>query len=724
MDQKLIAPIVFSVSIFLSAALLFFVQPLFAKLVLPKIGGASGVWTTAMLFFQVVLIAGYVYSHLITRLLPVKIQLIVHGAFWAASLAFLPLAVSSNWLYDPEQSTALQTLILFAIGVGVPFAMLSANAPLLQAWYTRTNGPSADDPYFLYGASNFGSLLALLSFPLLAEPLLRISQISVIWSFVFVLFGVFLIICGLMARHEKTETLQGPSTREDKIAISDIGIWLLIAFVPSSLMLSITTKISTDLGSFPLVWVIPLSIYILSFVLAFSNRTWISDHLSNTLFVISLAVLSMLFIPYMNLISTSVTALIFAPLLLIVAFYAHKLLYNLRPSAGNLTVFYITMSVGGALGGLFNSIIAPTFFDTVIEGQVSTLLAASLLLFTRNKLKPWMFLVGMVIAVIIFAGGLYQYVVLKDIQQRIVSFGLLAIFMLVLFLLRRKPTVVFVAVSFLILINFSVDLKPTVFEDRSFFGKHTVVDNTEENTRLYSNGTTLHGIQRLTDMDADPTPLSYYHPQSPMAQVLTSERGKASETIGIVGLGVGSLACYAQTGQDWHFYEIDKTVDQIARDTSLFTFMHHCAPDAPTHLGDARIVLDDQDLLFDVLVLDAYSSDAIPVHLITLEAVQLYLRRLSEDGILVFHISNRYYDIAPPLARIAGKLGIHAAIRSDLSDSNANWEVGSTASVVVVASRDPEWIEHLSETKQWNVLQADQKPVWTDDYANLLSALK
>lgn len=377
------APVIsFCASIFVSASLLFFVQPLFAKLVLPKIGGTPAVWTTAMLFFQLMLILGYLYAHVLTRWFSLRWQLVTHLALWLLALGFLPLATQVGWRFDSSQSIALQTLLLFAAGVGVPFAVLSANAPLLQAWYSRSGGPSANDPYFLYAASNVGSLLALLAFPLIADPFYGARDISLFWSIGFVVFGVLLAISGVIA-------MRGPSGAalpQERNAISrplsakTIAAWVFIAFVPSSLMLATTTKLSIDLGSIPLIWVVPLATYILTFILAFAKRQ------PNTLESLKIPVLFAMAIGVALLfrIGTAqlplAAMLVYIPLLYLVAMFAHRLLYEMRPPAEHLTTFYLALSVGGACGGLFNSIIAPAIFDREIEFALTLLAAGGLFL--------------------------------------------------------------------------------------------------------------------------------------------------------------------------------------------------------------------------------------------------------------------------------------------------------------------------------------------------------
>ncbi|MEL7132532.1 MAG: fused MFS/spermidine synthase, partial [Pseudomonadota bacterium] len=714
-NRAVFVAVTFTLTIFLSASLLFFVQPLFAKIVLPLIGGAPAVWTTAMLFFQLVLIAGYVYAHVLTRYVPVKLQLPIHVLFWALALTFLPLSAAENWTYDPTASITWQTLQLFAIGVGVPFALLSANAPLLQAWYVRSDGYSAHDPYFLYGASNVGSLLALLAFPLLAEPFLGARQISLTWAGGFVALGGFLILSGMQAHKPRiaVDAAREDIARTGAPTLRQIGIWMFIAFVPSSLMLTITTKVSADLGALPLIWVIPLALYILSFVVAFSPRQLVHKRHLRIAAIAALAACA--FLMSGNIIAwyAPVIAVVFAPALFIIAVQAHRVLYDRRPDAAHLTVFYIAMSVGGALGGVFNSLLAPIVFSAIYEGYVTLVLVGVMLVLSGPGIVTKRTLS---LALLVALAGFFAFEVLLRGVGLSMSAGLLLVvtggFALALSALHRSPVAVLVAVTLFFGLDLAKKPNTNLFQDRSFFGAHTVVD--QGATRAYVNGTTMHGTQRLSEFGARPTPLSYYYPESPMAQVLDSEFGADADNIGVVGLGVGSLACYAQPGQTWDFYEIDEMVDRVARDPALFSFMSECVPGSETFLGDARVVLAQRQVEYDVLYLDAYSSDSIPMHLLTREALQLYQDRITPDGALVFHITNRYYDLSKPLARLAGDLGLHAARQTDHVEEAA---IGHT-SIVVVMTADKGRFDTLLSDGRWTALASDGRAPWTDDFAN------
>lgn len=717
-----LAPLLFTATIFLSAGLLFFVQPLFAKIVLPVIGGAPAVWTVAMLFFQTVLIAGYLYAHLSTRYLPIKAQVAVHIVIWALALLFLPPALPEGWRLNAAEPVAPQTLWLFALGIGAPFALLSSNAPLIQSWYARSGGPSADDPYFLYGASNLGSLLALLAFPLLAERYFGASSIAFGFSLGFVALGIGLIGSGALIAGR---TAKATEAAEECAAptMQDYAYWALLAFVPSSLMLAVTSKISTDVGAVPLVWVIPLALFLLTFVLTFTQRTIFKGAWLTQAAQLSSVASLCLFVGVAGVFLSTTLTLVLIATFFIISIWVHRRLYEARPAAKYLTVFYVTMSVGGAMGGLFNSIIAPTLFSDLVEGPITLIVALALVFQPMLGLTFKTLSRGVVLGL---ALGLAMSSAALGINAAGASLGILIATgaLMAVVAARKSPQTVIVALSFVIVLPIWIAGEDNrLFSDRSFFGLHHVLDR--HGARVYKNGTTVHGAQALVEDPSErPRPSAYYHPTGPMGQILTSSVGLEADSIGVVGLGVGALSCYAQEGQDWHFYEIDAMVDRVARDTSLFTFLSSCTPNAPTHLGDARVVLEDQkDFSFDILFIDAYSSDSVPVHLTTREAMALYFERLSENGVLVFHISNRYYDIGVPLARSAESLGMYSwqQIHRETPKEDAE---GFYASDVVIVARDPKDVDALLQSERWSKLESDGGAIWTDDKANPLSILK
>ena len=710
----------FTATIFLSASLLFFVQPLFTRIALPAIGGAPAVWTTAMLFFQTVLIAGYLYSHLMTRYASVRVQIGVHLALWALALVFLPLSLPGGWLYDAQKSTVMQTLTLYSLGVGLPFAVLSANSPLIQSWYAKSAGPSANDPYFLYGASNLGSLIALLAFPLVAEPLFGAKAIGQGWAVGFVALGGFLLVSGLQARQVKPSAAS-PVIAGAKPDARMIAKWLLLAFIPSSLMLGVTTKIGTDLGSFPLLWVGPLALYLLTFVITFTNRPLIGRGLLRKAFMLALVMMVVL---ASGLWADSLTWTMSGLLILfcfIATIMAHQKLYYARPSQSHLTLFYVIMSVGGAIGGLFNSIFAPLLLNDFYELRITIAIAALLLLSSGSKLRPIDAAFGMVTGLVALMPLSLGLTLLKGIEQSVIALTVAAVLLAGLWICRSRGYAIFAAVITVMIGASFASYEPPVFKDRSFFGPHRVVDR--DGLRLYANGTTFHGAERIADLTAErPSPMAYYHAGGPMGQIMSSARGQAAKTVGIVGLGVGALACYKNAKQDWHFYEIDQKVDEIARNPDLFTFMSNCAGASPTHLGDARIVLDQQkSLKFDILVIDAYSSDSVPIHLSTVEALALYRDRLNPGGLIVFHISNRYYAIEKVLSRSADALGMTGLLQNQTD--GAELAQGLFPSKVMVIAADEAALADLKQDPRWLPVPSDGGRLWTDDYANLLSIL-
>lgn len=527
------------------------------------------------------------------------------------------------------------------------------------------------------------------------------------------MLGVGLLAAGVMARGGVARH----RAEAAKAHPQQIGLWLVLAFVPSSLMLAVTTKISTDIGSIPLVWAVPLSLYLLSFVLTFRARVILPTMTLRLLTVVALALLAAVFLGltggHQSLTIITLMGLSF----FVVALFAHRRLYEARPDGSGLTGFYLTMSVGGALGGLFNSILAPAVFDTLAEGPVTLAVAVALLLspgafrMTRGTaLRTALIGAGAGLALLVLSSVAPQ----PDLVAKAILLGT-ALVLVALF--RRAIGAALLALAVFVAPAMSSLPDSAAFRDRSFFGVHKVEEKT--GVRLYTNGTTLHGAQLLEEDDR-PTPLSYYHGGLPLAELINSPVGTRAQSMGIVGLGVGAMACHARPGQDWTYYEIDPVVAQIARDPALFTYLSDCTPDAPVLLGDARMVLERDPQTFDILVIDAYSSDAVPVHLTTTEAMQLYLDRLNPGGLLIYHISNRYYDLTVPLGRSAQTLGLAGAHRYDRPEEDEHL---AHASSVVALSRDVATVRAATAASDWAVLDDDGGREWTDDHANLLELL-
>ncbi|NCP25013.1 MAG: hypothetical protein GW854_12840 [Erythrobacter sp.] len=728
----MIARPLFVATVLAGSFLLFLVQPLVARMALPQLGGAPAVWNSAMLVYQALLLAGYAYAHAIARL-PLKRQAAIHLAVLALAGLTLPIALAD---LAPPASQGLEALwvpLLFVLTIGPVFFAVSAQAPLMQRWYAAD--PNAGDPYRLYAASNLGSFAGLLAYPLFLEPNLPLGSQSWVWSIGYILLIGLVAAAAWMRRG-------APIVGDDAIADSEaepigwrrIALWLALAAVPSGLMLSTTTHLTTDIVAMPLLWVIPLGLYLLSFVFAFNERSALGYTLARVAPVVVLLAGGMAMVSQ-NAASLSIG---FATVLMlfVLATALHRRLYFERPSPRRLTLFYLVMSAGGALGGAFTALVAPLLFDWAWEHPILVLAGAALL--PDRPLVAWMerlrltgrqkkiAVATLLIAAAIIAILVNRWVIAQD--NTLVLLGMLAVAFCGALLLGHGRAMVLVLAA-LMLGRGGYQTLATSFEgsrDRSYFGIYTVRDLPEERKRSLVSGTTLHGLQ-FTAPDRRRQPTTYYGPDSGVGAALgelPAIAGPAAR-VGVVGLGVGTLACYRQPGQKWDFFEIDRTVLSYSRDET-FTFVSDCAPDATIHLGDARIMLDryretmGSDDRFDALVIDAFSSDAIPLHLVTDEAFGIYRRTLAEDGLLLVHISNRFIDLTPMMAALAERHGMIAVLRSHQDPPFAD---GISPSLWVVMARDPASLAKLLSARpdlSWHRLPPPAERVWTDDFASIL----
>lgn len=682
---------VFTAALFLSALLIFVVQPMFAKMVLPKLGGSPAVWSVAMCFFQAALLAGYVYAHALIRYLRPERGIVVHLGLLTLALLWLPLAIASGWGHPPADGLHLWTMGLFAASVGLPFFALAGNAPLLQAWFARTGHVHAADPYFLYGASNVGSLLALLAYPVLLEPNAALGTQSDLWAAAYcvliLLVGASALVMLLRGQAASgaadTDATGAPAEAPASIGMRDRLTWLALAFVPSGLLVAVTSHITTDVAAVPFLWVLPLALFLLTFVITFQRRPLISRRVMLALQPVMIAALML----SMQFPLAGYWLLLLA--LHLVAFFTnamvcHGELFRLRPRAGDLTEFYMWMSLGGALGGLFTGLVAPHLFSTVAEYPLL-----------------------LVLAVVVRPG---VWPLHRDASAK---GGPLA----------KKWGLAIAAVALVAApVLLSGDAKRE--SHRGFFGINRVVETADGRFRLLTHGTTIHGAQALTSSDAPPEPLTYYHRASPFADVFGAlRRDRSLEQVGVVGLGTGSLACYKRSGETWRFFEIDPIVVRLARDRARFRFLADCAPGAEIVVGDARLTLGaEPPRHFDLLVLDAFSSDAIPVHLLTTEAVRSYFGRLKSDGVLLFHVSNRNMDLVPVLSAVARDLGLAGLTRQGGHAGNLKDTYKSPATVVALARTDGV-LGGLGKMAGWKQLPGTRARAWTDDYSNVLGAV-
>lgn len=725
----------YTLTLFLSALLLFGVQPMFTKMVLPMLGGSPTVWNTAMLFFQGALLLGYGYAHLTTRWLGLKQQSVLHLGVLVIALLVLPFGVAEGWT-PPTESTPIPWLLaLFAVSVGLPFFAVSTTAPLLQKWFAHTSHPAAVNPYFLYAGSNVGSILALLSYPTLIEPLLSTQGQSQLWSFGYALLLALIAACAfLLWRHFQAlpadQQTREEGAEEEVISWSRRLRWIALAFVPSSLMLGVTLYITTDLVAMPLLWVIPLTLYLLTFVIVFSRRPLIKHEwmlLAQPVLLLAIAVTY-------NLSQANLT--VFAPLHLlsffVVAMVAHGELVRLRPGSHHLTEFYFWMSVGGVLGGLFNGLVAPLLFNSVLEYPLVMVLAYLLRPhFLQGDARSRALDIGLplLLLVLILVPG---YLVGTELAQysslAIVAYAM--IFGLLVYLFKQRPLrfALGLAVLFFGLGMLKHSGDRLLAQERSFFGVHKVMlDPTGQFHELY-HGTTMHGAQSI-QAEYQGEPLTYFHRRSPIGRLfsLLNHTGAAKrfKRIALVGLGAGAIACYREDWQQWTIYEIDPVVVKLASDDRYFSYLSKCAPNADIVLGDARLSLENApDGQFDLIILDAYSSDVVPVHLITREALQLYERKLAPHGLLAAHISNRHLNLVGVFGTQAADAGLAALAQRPPNQTEAEYKAYLYAADWVVLARTQEDLQVLAKDSQWRPLAADPaQTVWTDDFSNIFGVI-
>lgn len=719
----------FVVAILVGSFLLFLIQPMVARLALPRLGGAPNVWNSAMLVYQALLLGGYAYAHFIGRW-PLRRQFAVHGGLLALAALTLPIALADVPSLGAGREVLWVPLLLLA-SVGPVFFLVSAQAPLIQRWYA--SDPEAGDPYPLYAASNLGSFTGLISYPLLIEPLLPLGQQSWLWS---AGYGLLILLVFLVAKARWAERMPIPDQHQapagPPIGWRRIALWLALSAVPSGLMLSTTTHLTTDIFAMPLLWVIPLGLYLLSFTIAFAEKRGIAASFTRPAPIVLLFAGALAMTPN----ASGGLSLVFASLLMlfVVAIALHSRLYEDRPEPARLTLFYLVMSAGGALGGLFTALIAPAVFDWVWEHPLLVLAAAALL--PLGEMPDWqrriaehpkhrmVALVLALLAAILLASLLY----LEVLADRTLTATTLLIALVALAMLLKFNRVAFVLILLATMVGrggLSHFADYRVGErTRSYFGVYAVSDREAEGMRVLTHGTTIHGRQFL-DPEQRLEPTAYYGRPSGVG-LLLSNAGKIfgnDVSVGIVGLGAGTLACYREPGQSYRFYEIDPAI--LAYSTrGDFTFMRECAPDSETVIGDARIELEQgEPRQFDVLVVDAFSSDAIPLHLLTREAMESYARVMEEEGVLAIHISNRFVSLEPVLAAFARDAGWQSAIRID----DGSGEPGLTATAWVLLAPQVEKFDAVLDASgdaAWRPLENPADEVWTDDYASAIPHLR
>jgi hypothetical protein len=656
-----------------------------------------------------------------------------------AAFGWLPLSIALGWEAVPtEGGQALWLIGLYGASIGVPFFAVSANGPLLQAWFARTGHPHARDPYFLYGASNIGSLVALLSYPILFEPLFMLSEQSMLWTHGFALLFVLLGVSAVISRRHLTTTRRiatEPDTDTDTRPITAARRlqWIALAFVPSALLVAVTAHISTDIAAAPFLWIVPLSLFLLTFILTFSRRQVISLQSMEKLFpFLIFAVAGHKFLE--GVAHLGIGLAVNLAIVFVGSMICHGNLVRIRPGARNLTEFYLWMSFGGVLGGVFTGLLAPVIFDSLLEYPLLLLLVLAVSsAATSVTLDAWKRTgrtVGGFMVPIIAVFAVLLAIGYANPETLAVLFAVLVLGAAVI-LVRNTGAVIPVGAAAVIVVYIGMHAVQDTETSRSFFGVFQVSETDDGRFRRLKHGTTIHGVQRIRNADGSPAngrpePLSYYHDRGPMAMTIAATREKLGRpiSIGVIGLGTGSLACYAQPGDQWTFYEIDPEVVTLARDNRYFAFLHDCAPDAPIIIGDARLTIEKTpQRAYDVLIIDAFSSDAIPVHLITQEAINVYRSKLSDGGMLVFHISNRFLDLKSVLSSVAASENM-AILHRRSTVTEADREEYRFSSSVAILAEDLNDFGPMANDEAWR----SDTPVpkvspWTDDYSNVFSAL-
>lgn len=776
---------VFAAAIFLNAALLFSVQPLFTKMVLPLLGGSPAVWNTCLLFFQAVLLAGYLYAHVTSRWLSARAQAIVHVVLLATAVLALPIHIPASWSNPPGMALPIGWLLgLLTVSLGLPFFLLSAGAPMMQRWFAGTRHDLAHNPYFLYAASNLGSFTALLAYPFLIEPRMRISEQSVTWLELYyallVLIGtcaaIALVFRGLAGGGGGT-TAAAPASAPDDTAplvqdaegvhlrrrgalrgsmrflieenpsvirrflqgrdapITEPTIvpdrhwrlrWVLLSFAPSSLLIGTTTYLSTDIASVPFLWVIPLALYLLTFVLVFARRPlfprWFILH---TQLVLGLTLMVALCLGAgRGIIGPAVLHLL---AFFVTAMMCHRELADSRPRVEYLTEFYLWMSLGGVLGGVFNVVLAPVLYDSLVEYPFALMVAFGLRPGLEQAYGGWRdFFRDLLFPLAVGVTIWFAFRLPKPPDEWFPAGSQIfmsAAAIAVLFFWKRPFRLALGAGAMYAATQLAGNARSNVLmQDRSFFGMYRV--RRIADYHVLQNGTTTHGGQSR-ELARRMDPLTYYYKGGPLGDIFATVAQKPVRRVAMVGLGTGTIACYGRPDEHWTFYEIDPMVVQIARTPRYFSYLRDCAPRTNVVIGDARLSLGAAaDGEFDLIILDAFTSDAIPAHLVTREAVALYLRKLTDDGVIAFHISNRYLDLRPVIIALANDAKVAGALGERSPDTAGRGKLYYGSRWMVLA-KHASVLSELVKVDGWHALGTwPESRLWTDDYTDVLGAIK
>lgn len=732
--QVLIVPL-FCFTLFCSSALLFVAEPMFAKMVLPLLGGTPAVWNTCMVSFQALLLGAYAFGHWSIRWLGIRRQVFLQVLVLGAVAFALPIAIPCGWSPPAGRSPIFWLLAVLPLGVGLPFFAAATTAPVLQRWFSATAHRGGKDPYFLYAASNLGSMTALLAYPTLIEPLMHLADQSRFWSAGFIGLIVLVGCCALFIGPQP-QAARAPA--RERITAGRRGRWILLAAVPSSLLLGTTTFITTDIAAVPLLWIVPLAVYLLSFILVFSSRPLVSHRLMLRLLPVAVIAVALFMLGHLVQPVWLVLMLHLAALF-ISSMVCHGELAADRPSIGRLTDFYLTMALGGVLGGLFNALLAPLIFHTAAEYPIALIAACALCpgIPSRHAGTPWMrrsFDVIVPVAVALLALEMPRALaaIWGHDSMRIIGLGIAALAAVTA--IRRRPRFIASLAALFFVVGVGPVKGDMIAIRRGFFGIHRVVRNPDGPFNDLYHGTTVHGRQLVDAGSGAPcqpmVAMMYYYRTGPVGQILLqrSAAGQAGR-IAVVGMGAASLAAYAGRGTELTYYEIDPEVRWIAEDSGYFSFQKSAEERGAKIrivMGDARLTLREApSRSFDVLVLDAFAGDAIPVHLLTREAMNIYMDKLADGGVVAIHISNVYLDLQPVCSALVADAGCVGMYQDDLDISKPEAAAGKFASQWVVIARSDKPLAALRAEPRWKPLPAPRgTAVWTDDYSNILGVFR
>jgi spermidine synthase len=771
--------LIFSITGFTSAFLLFLVQPMMGKLLLPHLGGAPAVWNTAMVFFQSLLLLGYLFAHLSFRLLDTRRQALLLIVLMALALLALPVGGAGD-LSAPVRDNPVGWLLgVLVMIVGVPFFVLSAIAPMLQSWFASTEHRLASNPYFLYAASNLGSLASLVAYPVWIESRFGLKEQISGWGWGFALLQVLLAICALTMtlRYREIPEPADDAPDAERVTARRRVHWVLLAFAPSSLLLGVTSHLTTNIAPVPFLWLLPLALYLLTFVIAFS--TWLALplrilsglHYGVIVLMVTVGALDSPFRwVHFNLMSSSKTYLLHLIAFFACALLCHARLANDRPHPRFLTEFYFWLSFGGLLGGVFNALVAPLLFNDVLEYPIALVLACALRPTTRasgkapalpglsgnapalpglSSRKHWigdaalpallvMVLLGIRIGYRDRWFGVETTWELEDWRAvatlalyttTFLAAAALSFWRPVRFSLCVSAALLASVISFTDLSTAGNIQTETLSKVRNFYGVLTAEQLTPRGddqlpVRRLVHGVTNHGSQ-FTDPRYENVPLTYYHPAGPLGDIFQSLSKAGDDPIAVIGLGIGTIACYGRPGQIVDFFELNPAVARMAADPELFTYLDICPARTRVIMGDGRIsIAKSEPGQYGLIVVDAFSSDAIPTHLLTLEALRIYLDRLKPEGVIAFHISNGYVDLRPVLGTLAQAAELTAVARAT-TRSPSELRLMESNSIWVAMAAQPEELQRLLDHPDWSRLQP--RPglrVWTDDYTDVFSVLE